>query len=90
MSQIRNISITLRTGKLKIDLHKCEKCDTYDCVKACSLYGRHLYRMEYGRIGPILNYDIDEFRRRCIECLACEIMCPYNAIEIILPIEGEA
>jgi len=81
------ISFTLRTGELIIDLDKCVGCEAYECVKACSLYGRHLFRIELGSWGPIPIYDKDEFRRRCIECIACEIMCPNQAIRLILTIE---
>ena len=34
-----------RTGKVVIDDHKCPDCNVYACVKACSLYGTSLYRI---------------------------------------------
>ncbi len=86
---MKNIRFDLRTGHLIINLNKCVKCTSYDCVKACSLYGRHLFRIEKNRYGPIPNYDYAEFKRRCIECLACEMMCLFGAIEIKLPLRVE-
>lgn len=77
------------TGKVVIDYSICDDCDRYECVKACSLYGRGILRVQDGR--PVLTISQDEAKRRCIECLACEIQCllkANGAIKIELPIMG--
>jgi len=78
-----------RTGKITIDLSKCEGCKSYACVKACSLYGRNILKISGGK--PQLKIDPSETKRLCIECLACEIHCHLEgngAITITLPIPG--
>jgi len=59
------------TGKVTIDYQKCEDCQSYACVKACSLFGRALLRIENGK--PVLISG--EANKRCIEDLSCEIYC---------------
>jgi ferredoxin len=75
----------IRTGKILIDHHLCESCTTYDCVKACSLYGRNILRLRNKK--PVTILPQEEIVRRDNECLACEIHCPFEAIKIILPFE---
>lgn len=78
-----------RTGKVSIDHGKCTNCTTYACVKACSLYGSGILRVEEGK--PVLAIGADEAKRLCIECLACEHDCLFEgqkAITIVLPIPG--
>jgi hypothetical protein len=77
------------TGKVTIDYGICGDCGRYDCVKACSLYGRGILRIQDGR--PVLTVCQKETKRRCIECLACEIQCllkANGAVKIELPILG--
>ncbi len=77
------------TGKVTIDNSICGDCDKYECVKACSYYGRGILRIQNRR--PVLSVSHDEAKRRCIECLACEIHCSLKAnaaIQIELPIPG--
>lgn len=77
------------TGKVTIDYSTCDNCDRYECVKACSLYGRGILRVQDGR--PVLTISQNEAKRRCIECLGCEIQCllkANGAIKIELPILG--
>ena len=77
-----------RTGKVIIDDNRCLDCDTYACVKACSHYGRFLYRINLKTKKPELSYDKDNLKRLCTECLACEQECflrGLKAIKIILP-----
>lgn len=77
-----------RTGKVIIDDSKCPDCTTYACVKACSLYGRSLFRINLKEHKPELAYDKDDLKRLCTECLACEQECwlrGLEAIEILLP-----
>lgn len=78
-----------RTGKVIIDQDKCKNCDTYACVKACSLYGRGILRIQAGE--PVLGVNLDEAKRLCTECLACEQNCKFEgkgALKIMLPILG--
>ncbi len=62
-----------RTGKVIIDYEKCRSCETYVCVKACSLFGGNLFRIEDGK--PALIASPEEAGRRCIEDLTCELYC---------------
>ena len=59
------------TGKCTIDYEKCKECDSYACVKACSLFGRAILRIEDCK--PVLINK--EANKRCIEDLACELYC---------------
>ena len=62
-----------RTGITRIDCDKCEGCENYVCVKACSLFGASLFRVEDGK--PVLTASPEEAGRRCIEDLSCELYC---------------
>jgi ferredoxin len=62
-----------RTGEIVIDHTKCAKCKTYACVKADSLFGTGVLRIQ-GR-KPILTTSFDDAARLCNECLACELYC---------------
>jgi len=78
-----------RTGRVSIDSAKCAGCPTFACVKACSLYGSGILRVEGGR--PALSIPLEETRRRCLECLACEVGCwlqGRQAVTISLPMAG--
>ncbi len=78
-----------RTGLVSIDREKCTGCNSFACIKACSLYGSGILRLEKGL--PALAVSLDEAKRRCSECLACEMDCQFQgrqAITIVLPIAG--
>lgn len=78
-----------KTGQIEINRDECEDCDSYACLKACSMYGRSILKLEEGK--PALRMDPDEVRRRDNECLACEEACRVDgkeAIDITLPIPG--
>ena len=62
-----------RTGKVVIDYEKCQNCGNYVCVKACSLFGNSLFRIENDR--PVLIGSPEETGQRCVEDLACELYC---------------
>lgn len=62
---------TFATGKVTIDYEKCEDCENYACVKACSLFGRAILRVEDGK--PVLISA--DANKRCIEDLGCELYC---------------
>lgn len=77
-----------RTGKVIIEDNKCVQCNTFACVKACSLYGSSLFRINLKERRPEPIYDKEELKRRCTECLACEQECflrGLSAIKILLP-----
>ena len=59
------------TGKITIDYEKCKECESYACVKACSLFGRSILRIENGK--PVLTSE--DANKRCIEDLGCELYC---------------
>ena len=59
------------TGTVTIDYEKCKDCDNYACVKACSLFGRSILRVEGSK--PILISE--DAGKRCIEDLGCELYC---------------
>lgn len=84
------LEFEIKTGKITIDRTKCKTCNSYACAKACSLYGRMVYRIQEGI--PVLTSTPEEVKDRlCIECLACEPDCYFygkNAIKISLPIKG--
>ena len=59
------------TGKITIDYEKCKECKGYACVKACSLFGRSILRIEDSK--PVLTSE--DANKRCIEDLGCELYC---------------
>ncbi len=59
------------TGKVTIDYKKCKECENYACVKACSLFGRSILRVEDGK--PVLISK--DANKLCIEDLGCELYC---------------
>ncbi|NHW44163.1 MAG: hypothetical protein HA491_00215 [Candidatus Verstraetearchaeota archaeon] len=85
------IEFETRTGKVVIDDSKCVGCKTFACVKACSLYGAHLFRINLKVNKPEPIYSAEDLKRMCTECLACEQECflrGLNAIRIELPLYG--
>ena len=81
--------LPFRTGKVVIDYDKCLDCESYACVKACSLFGGNLLRVEDGR--PVLIPTAEEAKRRCIEDLACELYCQTygnKGLRIVLDMFG--
>jgi ferredoxin len=85
------IEFESRTGKVIIDDSKCCNCGTYACVKACSLYGAHLFRINLKEKKPEPLHPPEDLKRMCTECLACEQECflrGLKAITIELPIPG--
>ncbi len=59
------------TGRVTIDHEKCRDCESYACVKACSLFGRSILRIEND--CPVLTGE--DANKRCIEDLGCELYC---------------
>ena len=66
-----NYGFPFQTGKVTIDYEKCKDCESYACVKACSLFGRSILRVEDGK--PVLISQ--DANTRCIEDLGCELYC---------------
>jgi len=62
-----------RTGRIAIDYDRCSTCRSFACVKACSLFGANIFRIENGR--PALIGDAVDTGKRCIEDLGCERSC---------------
>ena len=78
-----------RTGRVTIDYEKCQTCESYACVKACSLFGRNLLRIQDGK--PVLITTPEEAKRGCIECLTCELYCQdygNKGLKIVLDMFG--
>jgi NAD-dependent dihydropyrimidine dehydrogenase PreA subunit len=76
-------------GTIRIDLEKCESCESKACVKACNAPGQgEILELEDG--VPALRPTLDEVRRgACTEGLGCELDCELygnKAISITLPI----
>jgi ferredoxin len=82
----KKYEFNFRTGKVTIDQSICPKCDTYDCVKACRLYGSGILRLDDGI--PVLNVTLEDAQRRDNECLSCEQVCPHGAVSIELAVTG--
>lgn len=83
------LKFKIKTGTIEIDDEKCDVCKSYACIKACSLYGRDILKLQNGK--PTLRYSKEETKRRDNECLACEEACRVDgedAICITLPIRG--
>jgi NAD-dependent dihydropyrimidine dehydrogenase PreA subunit len=60
-----------QTGRITIDYNKCKNCGNYACIKACSLFGRSILRIDNQK--PVLISS--DANKRCIEDLACELYC---------------
>jgi len=82
---IKMYEFEIRTGTVFIDHNKCKTCESFDCVKACSIYGRNILRIRNG--SPVIIVPPEEVKRRDNECLACELHCPYGAVKVVLPFE---
>ena len=75
------------TGQVTIDYEKCNDCKSYACVKACSLFGRAILRVEDNK--PVLISE--DANKRCIEDLGCELYCQAygnNGLKISLDMFG--
>ena len=59
--------------RIDIDLDTCNGCKM--CVRACFL---DVIRWNDEEEKPIAAYPED-----CVWCLACEVACPVNAIEVV-------
>jgi Pyruvate/2-oxoacid:ferredoxin oxidoreductase delta subunit len=69
----RVFNFSFRTGEVSIDYSKCARCKNYACIKADSLFGTGLLRLQAGK--PVLTTNLEDAKRLCSECLACELYC---------------
>ena len=70
---MKSYKFRFRTGEIMIDHLKCAKCKNHACVKADSLFGTSVLRIQAGK--PIVRTNLDDAQRLCNECLTCEIYC---------------
>lgn len=94
----KKLEFEARRAKITIDYGRCEPAIKntskpgcgFACVKACSLYGRNILRIEGNR--PVLSIsDPEEVKRLDNECLSCEYKCwlhGTNCISIEVPLAG--
>lgn len=59
-------------ARITIDASKCVGCG--DCVRVCPAT---IFKLEKGKAEPIKEKAAD-----CLECHACEILCPKGVITI--------
>jgi len=76
-------------GTIRIDLEKCETCETKACVRHCNTQGMgQILELKNG--VPALKYPLEEVKRgACTEDLGCELECELrgkHAIVITLPL----
>jgi NAD-dependent dihydropyrimidine dehydrogenase PreA subunit len=75
-------------GTIRIDLEKCESCETKACVEMCNTPGMgQILELKDG--VPTLKYSLEEVKRgACTEDLGCELECELHgnkALVITLP-----
>ena len=61
------------SAKIEIDKDMCNSCKT--CVDACFV---DVFRWDAKEERPIAAYPED-----CVWCLACEMACPVQCIEVM-------
>jgi len=66
-------TFSFRTGEISIDYDKCVKCKSHACVKADSLFGTSILRIQQKK--PVLSTSSEDAKRLCSECLTCELYC---------------
>ncbi len=76
-------------GTIRIDLEKCESCQTKACVTMCNAPGMgQILELRDGL--PALKYTLEEVKRgACTEDLGCELECELHgnkALVITLPL----
>jgi len=87
---MRVLEFEIRSGgTVRIDLEKCESCESKACVKICNTPGMgEILELKDG--VPSLKPTLDEVKRgACTEDLACELECELRgnkAIVITLPL----
>lgn len=78
------LEFEIMTGKIVIDLEKCEECQTKACIEACTA---NIFKREGKKID--LNMARDEIKKgECTETAACELECHLRGkggLRLILP-----
>ena len=59
--------------EIKVDLENCKGCKS--CMNACFL---DVIRWDEENNQPVIAYPED-----CVWCLACELACPENCIDVV-------
>ena len=75
------IDLVTRTGRIHFDTSACADCLTFACIKLCSLYGDGILRLA-DRI-PVILIPLEKASSRCIECLACELGCQIDGLDVL-------
>jgi ferredoxin like protein len=60
------------------DSEKCNNCDM--CLKICVM---NLWKKKDGKI-----YIVDDYKKKCLECGACYMVCDPGAIDFSYPSGG--
>jgi NAD-dependent dihydropyrimidine dehydrogenase PreA subunit len=76
-------------GTIRIELEKCQSCETKACVEMCNALGMgQILELKGG--APALKYTLEEVKRgACTEDLGCELQCELygnKALVITLPL----
>lgn len=60
-------------GIIIINLDRCKDCPSKVCVRSCPV---NLIKIEEGI--PAFSKPLDEVKRLCMDCLACELECGFQ------------
>ena len=63
---------------LVVDTSKCLECANKPCTTVCPVDD---YNWDDGKL--IVSYE------GCVECFACEVVCPFNKIKVTYPPGGK-
>ncbi len=63
---------------LVVDTSKCLECANKPCTTVCPVDD---YNWDNGKL--IVSYE------GCVECCACEVVCPFNKIKVTYPPAGK-
>jgi len=89
MNGKKSMTVDEKMATVKIKIHKeahitvnselCQNCTTRPCLIICTAEN---YRWDTKKNDLIFNYD------GCLECGACRLICPENAIDWSYPKQG--
>jgi ferredoxin like protein len=66
-----------KENHLKVNTSKCHGCSDKPCTTVCPVKD---FKWENDRL--VVSYE------GCVECGACEIVCPFNMIKVTYPPAG--